>query len=166
MSLDEFAAGVKLSSELNLQDFVAEIVDARPGKDRYGRKVLKLYVKLDNSDDTYVISLPPSLARDFAKRALEYGFKTVDDLKGTRWYFKRVNPKEVVGLEGHDRYVPVSFVCTREWLEKRYGDKPELLDPEVADIRRMCWGDVVNEWLRDNYVMVRQKGTIVYQRKK
>jgi hypothetical protein len=56
-------------------------------------------------------------------------------------------------------------VCTREWLERRYGDKDELYESEVAELKRICAGDELYEWLSQNYVMTKQRGAVVYRRK-
>jgi hypothetical protein len=165
MKFEEIASSYKLSGELKEEKFIATIENVKVKKDRHGRDIMLLYISYNG--DKYIVSLPPSLMREFARTALQYGFKEVEEIVGTSWLFKRVNPRDVAGenYQGYDRYVPTHFVCTREWLERHYGDKDELYESEVAELKRICAGDELYEWLSHNYVMTKQRGAVVYRRK-
>jgi hypothetical protein len=98
MKFDEIVSSYKLSGELKEEKFVATIENVKVKKDKHGRDVMLLYISYNG--DKYVVSLPPSLMREFARTALQYGFKEVEEIVGTSWLFKRVNPRDVAG-EGY-----------------------------------------------------------------
>jgi hypothetical protein len=168
ITFDELATTVKLASELQTDAVEAEIIRVRVDKDRYGRTVLKIWFRPEGESDVYITSLPPALVRELAAKAKYYGFNTPDELVGTRWLFKRVSITDYVNnpqFQGYDRMMPITLICDETWLEKRLDGVSQLTESQVAELRRMCHGDAVMEYLKDKFIVKREKGTVVYYRK-
>ena len=167
-TFDELVRTTRLASELTTDVVEAEIVRVRVDTDRYGRTVLKIWFRPDGENDVYITSLPPALIRELAAKAKYYGFARPEDLVGTRWLFKRVSISDYVNnpqFQGYDRVMPIQLICDETWLEKRLNGASQLTESDVAELRRICHGDAVMEYLKDKFIARKEKGTIVYYRK-
>jgi hypothetical protein len=167
-TFDELVRTTRLASELTTDVVEAEIVRVRVDTDRYGRTVLKIWFRPDGENDVYITSLPPALIRELAAKAKYYGFARPEDLVGTRWLFKRVSISDYVSnlqYQGHDRMMPVQLICDEAWVERRLSGVDQLTESQVAELRRMCYGDAVMEYLKEHFVARKEKGALVYYRK-
>jgi hypothetical protein len=168
ITFDELSRTTRLASELQTDAVEAEIIRVRVDKDKHGRTVLKIWFRPDGENDVYITSLPPALVRELAAKAKYYGFNTPEELIGTRWLFKRVSITDYVNnpqFQGYDRMMPIQLICDETWLEKRLNGVDQLTESQVAELRRMCHGDAVMEYLKDKFIAKREKGTVVYYRK-
>jgi len=105
------ALKLRLASELDVDEFVGEIVDVNVKKDRHGRTCLQLHVYTPQYG-RIVIALSPSYTNIAVENLQKMGFRVLSEIIGHKFKFKRVKLQKARAeyTDPYPRFVPVEIV--------------------------------------------------------